>query len=149
MNIWKGKFGWAMGLAAVLLVAGVGSPAAPNANHRPSATSFEEKTQPQGNLAGKWNIDVTASDGPHKASLDLKVATDGTITGTIGTEYGNCDVTSGSITEDSFRIKFTLPIEGSPTPVVLDGTITGDSIKGTGTVGDGTFDYTGSRQTGS
>jgi hypothetical protein len=96
-------------------------------------------------LTGKWDLTVTTQDGPQKASADLTVADDGTITGTVGSQYGNASISSGSLTGNQFTFKFSLNIEGTPTDVSMSGTIDGDSIKGNGSAGDAGFDFTGAR----
>jgi hypothetical protein len=96
-------------------------------------------------LTGKWDITVTTQDGPQNASADLTVADDGTITGTVASQYGSASISSGSLTGNQFTFKFSLNIEGTPTDVSMSGTIDGDSIKGNGSAGDAGFDFTGAR----
>ena len=98
-------------------------------------------------LTGKWDLTVTTQDGPQKASADLTVADDGTITGTVASQYGSASISSGSLTGNQFTFKFSLNIEGTPTDVSMSGTIDGDSIKGNGSAGDAGFDFTGARAT--
>lgn len=96
-------------------------------------------------LAGKWDLNVTTPDGPQKASADLTVGDDGAIAGTVDSEYGHSPISSGSLTGTQFTIKFSINIDGNPTDVNMSGTIDGDSIKGSGSAGDSTFDFTGVR----
>ncbi len=96
-------------------------------------------------LAGKWDLNVTTPDGPQKASADLTVADDGTVSGTIDSQYGHSSISTGSLTGSQFTIKFSINIDGNPTDVSMSGTIDGDSIKGSGSAGDSTFDFTGER----
>jgi hypothetical protein len=116
----------------------------------PRAASWQQEGQAaKPALAGKWDLTVTTSDGPQKAGLDLTVGDDGAITGSVESHYGNTSISSGSLSGSEFTIKFSLNIEGNPTDVSMSGSIDGDSIKGSGSAGDSTFDFTGSRITSS
>ncbi|HXN64529.1 MAG TPA: hypothetical protein VN862_04290 [Candidatus Acidoferrales bacterium] len=115
-------------------------------NHPAAAATPQDNGQAaQPALTGKWDLNVTTSDGPQKASADLTVADDGTVSGTIDSQYGHSSISSGSLTGTQFTIKFSINVDGNPTDVSMSGTIDGDSIKGNGSAGDSTFDFTGVR----
>lgn len=104
------------------------------------------KPQAKPKVAGKWDLTVNTGDGNQEtASLEMKVADDGGITGTVSSHYGDAEITKGSADGGSFSIAFKLTIDNSPTDISMRGTVDGDSMKGDGTAGDGTFTYTGTR----
>jgi hypothetical protein len=98
-------------------------------------------------LAGKWDLTATTPGGQQKATLDLRVADDASITGSVQSQYGDATISSGSLHGNKFNLKFSLNIEGTPTEVSMNGTIDGDSIQGDGEAGDTSFTFTGSRST--
>ena len=109
------------------------------------ATVFA-KSGADSKVGGKWDLSVNTGDGNQQnASLDLKVAGDGSITGTVNSAYGSAEITKGSADGDSFSIAFKLTIDGTLTDITMRGTVSGDSIKGDGTAGDGTYTFTGTR----
>lgn len=138
---------WICAAGAALLAAGTVRVFAAPRTQEPSVWQQEGSQAAKPALGGKWDLTVTTSDGPQKASLDLTVADDGTITGNVGSQYGSTSISSGSLSGNQFTIKFSLNIEGNPTDISMGGSIDGDSIKGSGSAGDSTFDFTGSRVT--
>lgn len=101
--------------------------------------------RPKSNVEGKWDLSVNTGDGQESASLTMKVADDGGITGTVSSHYGDAEITKGSADGNTFSIAFKLTIDNTPTDISMRGTVDGDSLKGDGTAGDGTFSYTGTR----
>ena len=97
-------------------------------------------------LSGKWDLDVKTDNGPVSAKADLKVASDGTVSGTIESqEYGSSKISSGSVTDASFSFKFDLNSQGSVISVGMSGTFDEKTMKGSGTAGDNSFTFTGTR----
>jgi len=97
-------------------------------------------------LSGKWDLDVRTDSGPVSAKADFTVAKDGKITGTIeSAEYGSSKISSGSVNEASFSIKFDLSSQGSVIEVGMNGTFDEKTMKGSGSAGDSSFTFTGSR----
>jgi len=97
-------------------------------------------------LSGKWDLDVRTDSGPVSAKAEFKVASDGTITGTIESqEYGSSKISSGSVTDASFSFKFDLNSQGSVISVGMSGTFDEKTMKGSGTAGDASFTFTGAR----
>src|SRR5579864_7797193 len=82
-------------------------------------------------LSGKWDLNVTTDGGPISAKADFKVASDGSITGTVeSAEYGVSKISSGTVTDASFAIKFSISSEGSVLEVSMSGTFDEKSLKG-------------------
>ena len=97
-------------------------------------------------LSGKWDLDVKTDNGPVSAKADLKVASDGKITGSIeSAEYGSSTISSGSVSEASFSFKFNLNSGGSVVEVGMTGTFDEKTMKGSGSAGDSSFTFTGTR----
>ena len=97
-------------------------------------------------VEGKWDLNVNTGDGGQEsASMIMKVADDGAITGSVSSHYGDVEIAKGSADGDKFSIEFKLTIDNSPTDISMRGTVDGHSMKGDGTAGDGTFTYTGTR----
>jgi hypothetical protein len=117
------------------------SPAAPARG----GIAFSAAAQNKPDLNGKWDLSVTTEDGPQKASMDLSVADDGRISGSIHSDYGDARISGGSLDGNKFSIRFSLTIQGNATDVNMDGTIDGDSLEGRGDAGGGAFSFTGKR----
>lgn len=101
-------------------------------------------------LSGKWDLDVRTDSGPVAAKADFTVAKDGAITGTIeSAEYGSSKISSGSVNDTSFSIKFDLSSQGSVIEVGMTGTFDEKTMKGSGSAGDSSFTFTGTRASAS
>ena len=104
------------------------------------------QTQAKVDLSGKWDLNVTTDGGPVSAKAEFKVAADGTITGSVeSAEYGSSTISSGSVTDASFSIKFSINAGDSSVPVNMSGTFDEKSMKGSGSAGDASFSFTGTR----
>jgi hypothetical protein len=97
-------------------------------------------------LSGKWDLSVSTDGGPISARAEFKVASDGSITGTVeSAEYGVSKITSGSVTDASFAFKFDISAGGSVIECSMGGTFDEKSMKGSGSAGDNGFSFTGTR----
>jgi hypothetical protein len=135
-------------IVAIVVVATVSAGAANNAAKIPVSQvhGVSMATAPKLDLSGKWDLDVKTDNGPVSAKADLKVASDGTISGTIESpEYGSSKISSGSVTDASFAFKFDLNSQGSAISVGMSGTFDEKGMKGSGTAGDTSFTFTGTR----
>jgi imidazolonepropionase-like amidohydrolase len=100
---------------------------------------------PSGNLTGKWMLTVVTPDGTQPASLDLTQTADGSISGTVTSSYGTARISKGSLTGNRFSFTFPLDVGQGVQDVHMSGTIEGNTIKGSGSVGDSTFEFSGTR----
>jgi len=101
-------------------------------------------------FSGKWDLNVTTDGGPISAKMDVKVAADGSITGTVeSAEYGSSAISSGSVTDASFVIKFNISGDGNAIQVIMNGTFDEKTLKGSGSAGDAGFSFTGTRASSS
>ena len=101
-------------------------------------------------LSGKWDLNVTTDGGPITAKMEVKVAADGSITGTVeSAEYGSSTISGGSVTDASFVIKFNISGDGNAIQVIMNGTFDEKTLKGSGSAGDAGFSFTGTRASAS
>ncbi|MGC1485274.1 MAG: amidohydrolase family protein [Candidatus Acidiferrum sp.] len=105
------------------------------------------KDPPKGTLAGKWKLAYTTPEGPEESTLDLDMASDGTLSGTTTSTRGTASIISGYLSADKFSFTINIPIEGNPSDVVFSGTFDGTSLKGTIDVMGYSIEFTGNRPT--
>jgi len=143
----KAMNGFRMFASTIALVALVSVVSAHGVGHSVSQihrTSVQKTAK--ADLSGKWDLNVTTDGGPISAKAEFKVASDGSITGTVeSAEYGSSKITSGSVTDASFAIKFNISADGNAIEVSMSGTFDEKSLKGSGSAGDAGFSFTGTR----
>jgi imidazolonepropionase-like amidohydrolase len=105
------------------------------------------KDPPKGNLTGKWKLAYTTPEGPEESTLDLEMATDGTLSGTTTSKRGTASILSGYLSVDKFSYTINIPIEGNPTDVVFSGTFDGSTLKGNIDVMGYSIEFTGAKAT--
>jgi imidazolonepropionase-like amidohydrolase len=103
------------------------------------------KDAPKRDLTGKWKLSYTTPDGPEESTLDLVMAKDGSLSGTISSTRGTANIISGNLSADKFTFTINIPIEGSPTDVIFTGTFDGTSMKGSISVQGLDIEFTGTR----
>jgi len=103
------------------------------------------KDPPKGDLTGKWKFSYTTPEGPEESTVDLVMATDGSLSGTLSSTRGNANIISGYLSADKFSFTINIPIEGSPADVLFTGTFDGTSIKGSISVQGLDIEFTGTR----
>jgi hypothetical protein len=105
------------------------------------------KDPPKGNMTGKWKLSYTTPEGPEESTLDLEMATDGTLSGTTTSKRGTTSIISGYLSVGKFSFTINIPIEGNPTDVVFSGTFDGSTLKGTIDVMGYSIEFTGAKPT--
>jgi hypothetical protein len=105
------------------------------------------KDPPKGNMTGKWKLEYTSPEGPEESTLDLEMATDGTLSGTTTSKRGTTSIISGYLSVDKFSFTINIPIEGNPTDVVFSGTFDGTTLKGNIDVLGYSIEFTGTKPT--
>jgi hypothetical protein len=103
------------------------------------------KDPPKGDLTGKWKLSYTTPDGPEEAAVDMVMASDGSLSGSLSSPHGNANIISGYLSADKFSFTINLPIEGSPSDVLFTGTFDGTTMKGSIHVQGTDLDFTGTR----
>lgn len=103
---------------------------------------------PSVNLTGKWTLSVTGRQGTQESTLDLKMAEDGALSGTLTSRQGTFSITSGWVSGNQFS--FTLSIAMGPRTVeaTYSGTVEGDQMTGTARLGPVAAEFTGKRAPG-
>jgi hypothetical protein len=103
------------------------------------------KDPPKGDLTGKWKFSYTTPEGPEESTVDLTMASDGTLSGSLSSNRGNASIISGYLSADKFSFTINIPIEGSPSDVVFTGTFDGTTMKGSISVQGLEIDFTGTK----
>ena len=100
---------------------------------------------PKGDITGKWKLTYTTPEGAEESTLDLTMASDGSISGTTTGKRGTANIISGYLSGDKFTFTINIPVEGSPADVVFNGTFDGTSLKGVISVVGIDIDFTGTK----
>jgi imidazolonepropionase-like amidohydrolase len=103
------------------------------------------KDPPKGDLTGKWKLSYTTPEGAEESTVDLVMASDGTLSGTLSSTRGNANIISGYLSADKFSFTINIPIDDSPSDVIFTGTLDGTSMKGSISVKGLTIDFTGTK----
>jgi imidazolonepropionase-like amidohydrolase len=103
------------------------------------------KDPPKGNLTGKWKFSYTTPEGPEESTVDITMASDGTLSGTLSSPRGNANIISGYLSNDKFSFTINILIEGSPSDVIFTGTFDGTTMKGSISVQGLEIDFTGTK----
>ena len=67
------------------------------------------KDPPKGTMAGKWKLTYTTPEGPEESTLDLEMASDGTLSGTTSSKRGTTSIISGYLSVDKFSFTINIP----------------------------------------
>jgi imidazolonepropionase-like amidohydrolase len=105
------------------------------------------KDSPKGDMSGKWKLSFTTPEGAEEASLDVSMATDGSLSGTMTGRRGNGSLIGGYLSGTKFNFTINIVIEGSPTDVVFNGTYDGTNLKGVINAMGYDIDFTGAKAT--
>jgi imidazolonepropionase-like amidohydrolase len=103
------------------------------------------KDPPKGDLTGKWRFSYTTPEGPEESTVDLVMASDGSLSGTLSSTRGNANIINGYLSADKFSFTINIPIEGSPADVVFTGTFDGTTMKGSISVQGLEIEFTGTK----
>jgi len=103
------------------------------------------KDPPKGDLTGKWKLSYTTPEGPEESTVDLVMASDGSLSGTLSSTRGNANIISGYLSADKFSFTINIPIEGSPADVLFTGYFDGTTMKGSISVQGLDIEFTGTK----
>lgn len=84
--------------------------------------------RPGVDVSGRWSLAIRTPDGPQPRTLDLVMAKDGSITGSVTAPVGTLDLSRGHLSRDSLRIEFAMA--GGQISVVFEGVVRGDTLRG-------------------
>jgi len=103
------------------------------------------KDPPKGDITGKWKLSYTTPEGPEDSTLDVMMASDGSLSGTLSGTRGTFNIISGNLSADKFSFTINITIEASPADVLFSGTFDGTSLKGSISVQGLDIDFTGTK----
>ena len=104
------------------------------------------KDPPKGDLTGKWKLSYTTPEGAEESTVDLTMAKDGTLSGTVSSgKRGTATIISGYLSAEKFSFVINIPIGQEPADVTFSGTLDKDSMKGTISVQSFSTEFTGTR----
>src|SRR5271170_3188956 len=86
------------------------------------------KDPPKGNMTGKWKLAYTTPEGAEESTLDVEMATDGSLSGTTTSKRGTASIIRGYLSVDKFTFTINIPIEGNPADVVFSGALDGNTL---------------------
>ncbi len=104
--------------------------------------------RPTVNLTGRWNLTVITPGGEQPANADFTMAGDGALTGTMSGQMGTASISKGWVSGNKFSFVFTMSVGGPPQELSCSGTMEGNTIKGTITVGGQAIEFTGTKPGG-
>jgi imidazolonepropionase-like amidohydrolase len=103
--------------------------------------------EPTVTLNGEWAIDVETTQGAYTGTATLVTASDGKLSGSLKSSAGDGPVSSGSLTGTKFTFTAQITLaDGRQLPVTFNGTVEGNTMKGTLDAGDASGTFTGSRR---
>jgi len=103
------------------------------------------KDPPKGDMSGTWKLSYTTPEGPEESTLNVEMAKDGTLSGTVSGRRGTSNIISGYLSMDKFSFVINLPVQDSPADVTFSGTFDGTALKGTISVLGYAIDFTGTK----
>lgn len=83
---------------------------------------------PSIDVSGRWSLAIRTPDGPQARTLDLTMAKDGSITGSVTAPMGMLDLSRGVVSRDSLHIEFAMA--GGQISVVFEGVVRADTLRG-------------------
>jgi imidazolonepropionase-like amidohydrolase len=104
--------------------------------------------RPTVNLTGRWNLTVITPQGEQPATADLSMAADGALTGTVSSQAGTASISKGWVSGNKFNFTFSMSLGGPPQELTMSGTMEGNTIKGTLSVGGQAMEFTGTKPGG-
>ena len=105
------------------------------------------KDPPKGDMSGKWKLAYNTPEGPEEATLDVSMATDGALSGTLDSKHGVASIISGYLSVDKFNFLLNINIGESFADVTFTGTFDGTTLKGNISVAGYSIDFTGTKPT--
>jgi hypothetical protein len=96
-------------------------------------------------MTGTWTLNFTTEQGPDTATAVLRMAPDGSLSGSVSSQMGTAQLISGRLTGNSFQFGISMQIQGADTRVNFSGTVNGNQMTGTIDVSGYTIDFTGKR----
>jgi hypothetical protein len=96
------------------------------------------------NVAGTWQFSADSSEGTFNATLTIE-QDGGTLKGTQKSDFGDVPIT-GTIKGNAIQFSVTVNSPNGSFTVVHDGTVSGDTMKGTFKMNDSSGSWSATRQ---
>lgn len=106
-----------------------------------TATTTTQTAAP--NIAGTYAINLEIPGQPAQATLVL-TQQDARLAGSIQSQFGNFEITSGEVTADGFTFRSNVTI-GQTFDVIFTGKVAGNQISGTATTPQGAIPFSGTK----
>jgi len=101
------------------------------------------KDPPKGDITGKWKLSYTTPEGAEESIADLAMDKDGSISGSLSSPRGTANIISGNLSGKNFSFTINIVLDQGATDVTFDGTLDGNSLKGSIAVMGMSLDFTG------
>jgi imidazolonepropionase-like amidohydrolase len=96
-----------------------------------------------GGVSGTYNVEFNLGPRTVPATLTLRQQ-GGALTGTLTSEFGTSEITSGAVTGNQFRFNTSITV-GQTLGVEISGTVEGSRISGTASTATGNATFSGTR----
>jgi len=108
------------------------------------ALGFSSAVTAQGDLNGAWMLSFNTPQGQRDATATFKVDGD-KLTGTLEGPGGEISLT-GTVKGETFTCTMEVQTQNGPLSIAMEGSISGDLLKGTFNFGQGSAEWTGKRK---
>ena len=106
----------------------------------------EEK--PSVNLTGTWKLSVNSPQGPQESTAELKMAEDGTLSGSVTGQRGTASLSSGWVSGNKFSFTVSVSMGPRTFEATYTGTVEGSKMTGSVSMGPMSIQFTGTRPEG-
>ena len=104
------------------------------------------RERPTVNMTGTWTLNVNTPNGAVVATANLRMEPDGALSGGISSQMGAATISRGWVSGNQFSFTFSMNVGGpSPQEIVMSGTVEGNSLKGSASVGGQAMEVTGTK----
>ena len=93
-----------------------------------AAPAFAQETAPLPNIAGDWDVTVQSPQGTNTVLVTLKQEGD-KVTGLFKSPLGELPFT-GTLVGSELKFNFSIPVDGQPLLITMNGKVDGDAIAG-------------------
>jgi imidazolonepropionase-like amidohydrolase len=100
---------------------------------------------PAVDVTGTWTFEVTTPRGARESTAELKMAEDGKVTGEVTGEGGASRIESGRVEGERLSFEVSIPAGPRTMTATYSGTVEGESVRGTVTMGPMSGELTGTR----
>jgi dipeptidyl aminopeptidase/acylaminoacyl peptidase len=108
------------------------------------AIKVDPNTKAAVDITGKWTMIVEANGQSLPISMDLKQA-DGKVSGIMSSPLGGGSIEDGKVSGNNFQGTGKVTVNGQPVDLKIDGTIDGETMKGTLDSAFGVFPFTATK----